>query len=207
MWKFPPFVNFVRHISLHPLIREIIIINNSVLDTPESLNITNTKIQLIDFSRNIYVNPSWNVGVAHSHADTICIANDDILFDLRIFDKLNQFEDDWGAVGLSTTSAVAGDICFEKWQGQNMAGFGQLFFVKRKNWLDIPYELQVYSGDAFVWDVMQSQTHSLWLIKNLMHYTEVSTTSRDFTMWDLYDNRLYNQTILKEYNMHRTYCL
>ena len=63
-------------------VSEIIIINN-LIDTPipETLFTENNyqKIKMVTTSKNLYVNPSWNMGVMLSKNENFALFNDDLL--------------------------------------------------------------------------------------------------------------------------------
>ena len=91
MWRYQPFVKFLTDLLDHELIHEVIIINNDKSKTPELPN--SSKLRLVDYGGNIYVNPSWNRGVRLSNTENVVIINDDLIFDLRVFKKLQQIDD------------------------------------------------------------------------------------------------------------------
>ena len=68
-------------------IKEIILINNNPLKY--SFRYTDYKVRELRYN-NIYVNQSWNVGVYQSNSDLLCIMNDDINFNLDIFEFIKN---------------------------------------------------------------------------------------------------------------------
>lgn len=185
MWRYAPFLNFLKYAIKLDIIDQAIIINNDNTKTPNDSVLNNTKIQLVDFGKNIYVNPAWNFGVNASKTNHICIANDDILFDIRLFYKIEEFVNDTtgviglsrGAEGFGQTPITTGEIEFEEFNGQSCYGFGELMFVQKKFWRDIPAGLDIGFGDNFIFDYNYFSGRKNYLISNMFHHHAVSQTT------------------------------
>lgn len=179
MWKFAPFPDFLASIVTNPVVSDIIIINNCRQDTPTHAVWQNSKITMMDYGRNLFVNPSWNLGVMYTQSNIVCIANDDVIYDPRIFQKINnQLQLEHGCYGICNVCPTSGDVYFEQHIDQPILGFGQLKFIHRKNWIDIPAHLNIMYGDNFVFDMQKKYKRSNFLIKNLLHYTPGGQTSQ-----------------------------
>ena len=85
MWRYSPFLDLLKYILKVDVVTECIIINNDNTRTPTHPVLTNPKVKLVDFGKNIFVNPAWNYGVQHSSNNIVCILNDDLIFDLKLF--------------------------------------------------------------------------------------------------------------------------
>jgi hypothetical protein len=135
MWKYAPFINYVGYLCDVEVIDEIIIINNDVKAMPNNIILSHPKIKLINFDYNIFVNPAWNLGVELSRNDKICISNDDLIVDLKLFERIDQFlTKDMGLVGMCPGNAemgqppvTTGSIDIIPWGGQHTFGFGSFF--------------------------------------------------------------------------------
>lgn len=208
MWKFEPFLDFLKILTRSPLVGEIIIINNNIKNTPNSSILSNEKIKIHDFQENIFVNPAWNYGVKTSQYDLLCIMNDDLVFDVSIFDVISPIlTPDVGLFGLisnvdanhkiinPSSSIKLSKIPFYEVTGVwyvpwhqlstfNIPfpyGVGQLMFINKCNWVDIPEDLLVYCGDCFIYDTQQLAGRDVYGIENLWHYTPFSVTSNSLT--------------------------
>jgi hypothetical protein len=187
MWRFSPFIDFVKDLIQVDIINEIIIINNDNTRTPADPVLTNPKIQMLDFGGNIFVNPAWNIGVNASKNDIVCILNDDLIFDLRLFYKIENFiTPEMGVIGLSEgvvdlgqTPITTGEIVFEPFTGQNCYGFGELMFVHKRNWKDIPSGLNIGFGEVFIFERLLYKGHQNYFISNMLHFHGGSTTQRE----------------------------
>ena len=171
----------------HPRVDEIIIINNDASNTPTDAVLENTKIKLFGFGKNIYVNPAWNFGVSIAKNDKICILNDDMGFDTKLFDKVSRYiNSDTGVIGISPGVEGFGqevhkstDITITEWSGTHTFGFGCLMFVYKPNWTDIPQGLQIYYGDNFIFDNSLKNNRKNYIISDIDFTTKYAQTTGD----------------------------
>ena len=190
MWRVAEqFVNFVGKLCEHKLVGEIIIINNDNSKTPAT-GLDHPKIKMLDFNRNIFVNPAWNIGVNTSTNDRLCIVNDDVVFDTDVFDRLkNILNEHNGVFGLcpgepdfDQTPITTKTIDIVPWGGEHTYGFGCLMFINKKNWVDIPGGLDIYYGDNFIFDLQLSQDKTNYSITNMDFYSQFAATTSDITI-------------------------
>lgn len=80
MWRGKEIVNMLPAINDHPLVSEIILIDNDPSRKNEGLCAL-SKVKYVTFGINIYPVPSWNYGWEHAENDKLVIINDDVLFD------------------------------------------------------------------------------------------------------------------------------
>lgn len=184
MWKFAPFADFAEQLLKIDLVGELIIINNDNKNTPDHPFLKNPKVKVFDFGRNIFVNPAWNLGAKVAKHDILCILNDDLIFDLRLFYKIVDFiKPEIGLIGLSSgkidqgqTPLTTGEIGFERFHGQSCVGFGELMFVNKQNWKEIPQGLNVGFGEVFLFESCSLNGIPVYFIVNMLHYHRGSTT-------------------------------
>jgi hypothetical protein len=184
MWRYTPFTNFVSYIARLDVVKDVVIINNDHTRTPDHAVLLNPKVKLLDFGKNIFVNPAFNVGVHSSAGDIMCFLNDDMLFDLKLLFKIDEFmTPDHGAVGLckgiaklGQTPITDGQIQFEPFTNQNCHGFGEIMFAPRKNWVDIPVGLDLGFGDNFIFERYYFGGFRNFFIANMLHHHEGSLT-------------------------------
>ena len=202
MWKYPPFLDFLHYVVKLNVIEEVIIINNNVDETPSNEILDHAKIKMLTYGNNIYVNPAWNIGVNQSICDIVCILNDDMQFDLRLFYKIDEFmTPDMGAIGLCTgiveygqTPVTTGNIDFEPFTNQNCEGFGELMFVHKRHWRDIPAGLDIGFGDNFIFDYYHFHQFQNYFITNMWHHHGKSVTMSHISTLDGHDTQsIYNR--------------
>lgn len=218
MWKYPPYLNFLKYVLRLDVIKEVIIINNDSSKTPADPILKHPKVRILSFGRNMFINPAWNIGVHASESDIVCILNDDIHFDLRLFFKVDEFyKTDMGALGLCSgnvnvgqTPITDGMIEFEPFTGQNCEGFGELMFVRKKNWCDIPEGLLLGFGDNFIFDYNHLIGYQNYFITNMYHYHAGNSTIGTFPSKDredLYRSELGIYNHVKSGLLNKTFYL
>lgn len=176
----------------HPLIGEIILVDNDKERTPEWDLLANKKIRHFVQDTNIGVNPAWNMGVENSNYDLMCIINDDIVFDPNLFDKIEplMYADSAGAFGIingdpamGQPETTDGSINFLEWRpGMVIHCFGQLMFTHKKNWVKIPDGLLINFGDDIIFHSPLQNGKKNYLIYNINFETRVSSTVTDPTV-------------------------
>lgn len=212
MWRFEPFTDFLENIARLSCVDDIIVINNDRTRTPNHPVLEHPKVKMLDFGTNIYVNPAWNIGVAASKNNKVCILNDDLIFDLRLFLKVDQFlTDDMGVIGLSEglaeynqTPFTNGVINFEPFTNQNCWGFGELMFVNKSHWVDIPAGLEIGFGDVFIFEQLLFRGYTNWFITNMKFYHKGSTTQKEVPRPEAEQRLAREQAI---YNQIRPYLI
>lgn len=188
MWRCKHvFIPFLHQLSQNNKIAEIIIINNDKEKTPWDDLPNSLKLKMLDYGKNIGCNPAWNIGVEFSQNSFLCIINDDISFDLKVLDILeNQLSPDKGLFGLcpgepdfSQPPITDGSIEIIPWTGQHTYGFGCLFFLHRDSWSPIPNGLILYYGDNYIFDLQLMQGKTNYLITNMKFGGQFAATTSD----------------------------
>jgi hypothetical protein len=184
LWKSNRLLDMLNLYLQNESVGEIIIIDNNRRYFDFFTEVPH-KITLIQPDENIYVNPAWNLGIGISKFENICLLNDDVSFDVKIFELFSK-EDVLknGIIGLSQTSyelTQNGDIIIEQWKvGMNDGGWGCMIFLKKNMWVEIPNDIKIWYGDNFIKDINPTPK---WILKGLKVETEMSTTS-DLTEFD-----------------------
>lgn len=173
---------------IHPLIDEVLIINNDTKETPEWSILSHSKIKILNQPENIKVNPAWNLGVEHSINKKLCIANDDIFYDTNIFDTMYKHTtEDFGVFGLSHSKKDNSEVRIIEWD-ESMGCVGQIMFLHRNNWITIPNELVISYGDDFIFNFNKSRKLKNYVIENLEWTSPFGSTTRDTTITSQHAN-------------------
>lgn len=213
MWRYAPFTKFLEDLVECPLVDDIIIINNDITRTPFRLDVfDNPKIRTIVQDKNIFCNPAWNLGVSLAKNNKICIMNDDIVFDLRVFRRARGVSETfpvWGMIAgdpiFKQPPVTDGNIDIRIWNKLDSTfGFGQLMFIYKPFWLPIPDDLKLYYGDDWIKETTVARKKEIMLISNMMFKTPCAVTSSEMK-GDLLDREfpIYNQAIVKFYQSHK----
>lgn len=205
MWRFSPFLDFIQQLVELSVIQEVIVINNNIDSTPSHKVLSHDKVRLLSFQQNIFVNPAWNLGVKLSHSDKICIINDDVIVDLKLFFVMDKFlNKDVGLVGLcpgrpefNQPPITNGIVRILPWQGEHTFGFGSLFFIDKANWNDIPNGLNIYYGDNWAFDTQIRMRRPNCIITNCFYHSPwaASTSTINMQEWMDKETPIYQQAI------------
>lgn len=185
MWYYEPFTGFLRDLLDCPYVSEILLINNNRDQTPRESWLLHSKIKMFAPERNIGVNPAWNAGVAHASNDVVCVANDDMIFDFKLFQKVIPFATpEHGLIGLSAGEEIHyqvpftnGNIDIVPWpsptsQNHSRFGFGSLYFINKHSWVPIPEGLVIYYGDDWAIETQIIHGRMNFSINNCLHHAE-----------------------------------
>lgn len=138
------------------------------------------KVVLVQPSDNMFVNPAWNLGVKMANYDNIALINDDVSFDMKLFDLIpTNVLSELGVIGMgeenySDTSETVSTFLQQWHSGINDWGWGCILFFHKINWIPIPENLLIWCGDNFIKDVFNCPKYSL---RGFRIDTEMSTTS------------------------------
>ncbi len=178
MWKSIVTLDLLHLYDKCEFIDEVIVIDNDKDSRPENLNAIQ-KLTLIESYENLYVNPSWNIGVYQARNELVAISNDDILFEPDDMFSFVSKLDNFGAIGMShfNFGNAASEICLE--DGNDIGlGWGCLIFVKKSNWVQIPENIKVWFGDNWIARTCEMRGLSVMKLRsNRLIETSMSTTS------------------------------
>ncbi len=157
----------------HPDIAEIIVVNNA----PRPFQHPHDKVRILNQDQNLFVNPSWNLGVQESNHDLLIISNDDIRFPPDLITHVRRFllDKSPGLVGPDPAAfnSSGHNLTFRRSYSRT-DGYGTLMFLHRVNYVPVPEELLIWCGDDWLWT---RQSRKNYAFKGAPIYTEMSTTS------------------------------
>jgi hypothetical protein len=149
MWKCERFRETLIELNNHELVGEIILIDNSESEV-EPLNLS--KLKHIKEEKNTYINPAWNKGVSLAKYDKLLVLNDDLWFNWNIFSILESYvTEEVGLIGMAEENFdnPSDEFGLEPINHRN-GGFACAFFIHKKNWIDIPFEMKLWGGDDWL---------------------------------------------------------
>ena len=194
MWKFKPFINFLYDMLEVPSIGEILIYDNDPDNAPNDPIFKHPKVNCVSFGKNIYVNPAWNMGVRNAKYDNICLMNDDVIVDLKIFHRMDQFlkpgiglcgicpglKEEFGQVPI-TTGEIGLMHCATLYNPRAHFGLGTLMFFHKSEYIPIIDGLDLYWGDNFIYDTLFLKLNQNYHIVNTFYYTPYAVTTSTIT--------------------------
>lgn len=157
-------LGMVHKYARNSLVGEILIINNCKTNFSSiDYHIERyRKVRILNDGNNLFVNPSWNLGVCEAKCNNIILANDDICIpeiDL-LLSVLNDFLSKYDGVIIG-----AGTECFKQRRtkelngfkiyqaiGKREYGFGVFMALAKESYIPIPEGLKVWYGDTFLYN-------------------------------------------------------
>ena len=177
MWKCDRLTATLQELNDHPLVGEIILIDN----TPNTLKIKLSKVNHILEGKNTYVNPAWNKGVELSKYDKLLILNDDIWMDWRILDILEPYiTEQNGLIGLHDDYNVEypeSELCGLQATMTRTHGFGCAIFVHKENYSPIPEQMKLWSGDDWLFVKARNRRKQNYILVDYTINGEISATT------------------------------
>lgn len=170
-WELRPLLDLY---DAHPLVGEVIVINNA----PAPLEGVGRKVRVLDQPTNLFVNPSWNLGVMQARFDHLAISNDDVMFPPPLLNAVaGRLTRRVGMIGPHTSCLRPGrsraPVFLPAYS--RTPGFGTLFFMSRSDWVPIPDDLLIWCGDDFQFS--RQTKRNLWFVGPRI-VTPMGVTSR-----------------------------
>lgn len=181
---------------------EIIIIDNST----KGLTYNNSKVRVIVPERNMFVNPSWNLGAKEAKYDYLGILNDDICipegFCARI---LQEISERIGIIGTNGYSMINKSYEPETILDNSFSleetsfttfNFGVMMFLHRNCFYEIPEDLKIFYGDDYLFFRNKKARKTNYVIENLKMYHYGSLSSKSFSGLIKKENSLFKKHTL-----------
>jgi hypothetical protein len=207
-------LKLIRKLSRLNQIGEIILIDNNPSAAPE-IPKDIAKLKYLPQRQNLYVNPSWNLGVANAQHPLIALCNDDILPPAKLF-KLacrtlgRNSSQPIGLIGVDKT-------CFEKKSKkakpricnvkERRYAYGCLMLMRKACFSPIPDWIKIYSGDTWLFREQIKQGRFNLAIEGLFIAQKsgqhsLSSSQPEFAPLKRADDA--NFAILSEHSMHES---
>ena len=187
LWKAKEFTDHLIDVLIEDeSVGEIIIIDNA----PTDFCYTDEKVCTLKQSENLYVNPSWNLGVEESDYDKFIILNDDIIIPYNfVYELESLLTEDKGIVGIDYKAVIATDgfmdenitfldrkitlksIRMRDW------GFGIVIAGNKKSYHKIPENIRIWYGDDYLVQLNNEGAKPSYVIDNVPIFTKMSATS------------------------------
>lgn len=177
----------VNNLNKDCTVGEIIIVDNSLKGFEHEFE----KIRVIIPEENLYVNPSWNLGVRESKYDYIALFNDDVLvnddFCSQIFPYMSEDKGILGSFG-DKVVCIKDEKIFKPFKKRTMKvsptdcminGFGIIMAGHKSAFPHIPEEMKVYCGDDYLFKMNSNANKQNYLIYGLemRHFGNLSSSN------------------------------
>ena len=196
-------------------VKEIIVINN----TTEMFEYSNPKVRILSQGKNLYVNPSWNLGVKEAKTEYVALINDDLIVPNNICTAiLEKMDDNIGIAGIDTTGIIetkdannnividansvklnnVKNISFKPITFRPQK-FGVFMLFKKSNYVEIPDELKIFWGDDWIIHQARKLGKTNITVNGIKIIHLGSLSSKAFKTWANNEKRLYLNNILPAY--------
>ena len=159
MWRSEKILSSVSDFLKCDLISEIIIINNNVGHELE-IDFDSSKIKLLNQKENIYVNPSWNLGVETSINEHLLFVNDDVYIEDSCT-LIKMFLDyDFDLIGFDKNNSNVNTVFEIKDHSGGSPRFPQYntwFYMKKNKYVFIPDNILIWCGDGIQYTVNENR--------------------------------------------------
>ena len=210
LWKAKEFTDHLVDVLVEDKsVGEIIIIDNA----PTDFFYDNKKVVTLKQEENIYVNPSWNLGVEESDYDKFIIFNDDIIIPYNFVSQLeNLLTPDKGIIGIDKPSVIKVADCSSEnitFLDREIAlksivmrewGFGIVMAGHKESYHKIPEKLRIWYGDDYLVQMNNEQGKVNYVIDDVPIFTMMSATSdlEEFKKVKDVDELMYNRVPRKK---------
>ena len=197
--------NLIQTLISDCSVGEIIVIDNSC----QGLDIEYEKLRVIVPKENLYVNPSWNLGVKEAKYDIVALFNDDLAIPKNFCsDVVMQMDESMGLIGINSQDCM---LCikniYNNPQNTNpiiekadyrSAYFGSIMFFYKDNYVPIPENIKIVYGDD--WLALNNK-NNLYKISNqvVFHLGSLTSGDKKFNPICKNDAKIYKKLTVKWY--------
>ena len=207
LWRAKEFTDHLVNVLVEDKsVGEIIIIDNA----PADFFYDNEKVVMLRQEENIYVNPSWNLGVEESDYDKFIILNDDIIIPYNFVSQLEKWlTEDRGIIGIDKPSVIKVADCSNEnitFLDREIAlksivmrdwGFGIVMAGHRNSYYKIPENIRIWYGDDYLTQMNNEQGKVNYVIDDIPIFTKMSATSdlEEFNEIKNVDTLMYDRIV------------
>ena len=201
-------INLLKTLELDNVVQEIILINNSL----QRLDYNSSKLRVVQPGANLYVNPSWNLGVKLAQNDIVALLNDDIIISNNFCSQVVELiQPEMGVIGFNsdkymqiTKDILPNDstatIYLE--EVKKMPWFwGTTIFFYKSSYYEIPDEMKITHGDCYLITMNNNNNKKYYSINGQMiyHYGSLSHGEKNFNPICARDKKIFERIFLKWY--------
>lgn len=168
----------IETLSADEAVSEIILIDNSC----KGVSFSCDKMKVITPEANLFVNPSWNLGVKEAKNELFVLFNDDLLvcenFCSQVLSQIESKES-FGVLGMSSqsvintaTPTIPEVTKFEMVEdnGDRPNNWGTIIFGKKSTYQEIPDQIKILCGDDFIRFVARKNGLKVFMLEGAIIY-------------------------------------
>ncbi len=187
---------------------EIIVIDNSL----KGINSNSAKINVIIPDKNLYVNPSWNLGVKKARNEIVALLNDDIIIPENFCGAVaNKMRPGMGIIGMNGSliepitdinrqppieEVFLQPASYMDWY------WGIALFFYKDSYFKIPEEIKIVYGDSWLFTFCKKFKKQNYRICGctIYHYGSLSSGEKRFNQIAKNDSKIYKKLTVKWYH-------
>jgi hypothetical protein len=209
LWKPQHYKIMLPILNDHPLIGEIIIVDNDISKTDHEI-LKLEKVVHLPQETNIYVNPAWNLGVENARFDKICLLSDDVIFIPSCIEKVYEYlKPENGIIGFDADSTISQSTdnpydfpLLDFGFSSNITPlekihftYGVCMFMHKESYTKIPESYKIFFGDVYLFQANKQNKKTNYRIMESMLLTLMHTTSHSTGFKDIVLNDKINYSI------------
>lgn len=199
-------IKLINSLDCDKSVSEIIVIDNSL----KGLEHNSKKLKVIIPSENLFVNPSWNLGVKEAKNNIIALLNDDMAIPNDFCsDIVSKLTPDMGIIGMKKefvhniqqiekNPIKTQNLYLEK-ISYRCDSFGIAMFFYKKNYVEIPNEIKIYYGDDWIFYHNKSNNYTI-CGQEIYHLQSLSSGEKKFNPILKKDGEIYKKLTVKWYH-------
>lgn len=193
----------LRTLNDDDAVGEIIVVDNSL----KGLDINLAKLRVITPNENLYVNPSWNLGVQEAKFEKIGLLNDDIAIPKDFCTNIEKYiTENIGIIGGGPDSVIpqnqidslpkSSSLLIEPVKCRNF-NYGIAMFFHKKSYFMIPDDIKIFFGDDWIFVKNLKNKKENFVVTNCELYHLGSLTSGEpiYNSWFAADKEAYLKNI------------
>jgi glycosyltransferase involved in cell wall biosynthesis len=187
LWRAKEFTDHLVSVLIEDdCVGEVIIIDNEPTDFFYKFD----KVITFWSIGNMYVNPSWNLGIEESSYDKFIILNDDIIIPYNFVSQLEKWlTKNRGIIGIDAPSVIKVEGCSSEtmtFLDREIAlksivmrdwGFGIVIAGHKESYHKIPENIRIWYGDDYLVQMNNEIGKVNYVIDDIPIFTKMSATS------------------------------
>ena len=205
MWKGKEISVMLPRLNDHPLVGEIILIDNDPIERNDGIK-NLSKVNYVSFGYNIFVGAAWNYGWKHAAHEKLLIINDDVMFSIDVVDAIyDSINEETGAILFHAEGVQKPTSTLELNQNKTLKDISlhpnpklrhraaTLIGIHKNNYSEIPGEFKIYFTDTWLFDMCVKRGLPNKEIRGAEVRTEMSKTVKHFRSITQHEWKIYKE--------------